>query len=49
MRAKERALIPSPLVVFTFGLVIESIKEFEGVSILIFEGLFIDKIGPKVR
>jgi hypothetical protein len=32
MRARERAPTPSPSVVFTFGLTIESIKKLEGVS-----------------
>jgi len=32
LRAKERAPTPYPLVVFTFGLVIESIKKFKGAS-----------------
>jgi hypothetical protein len=31
-RAKERAPTPSPFIVFTFGLAIESIKELGGVS-----------------
>jgi len=30
LRTKERTLIPSPYVVFTFGLAIESIKELGG-------------------
>jgi hypothetical protein len=32
LRAKERASTFSPSNVFTFGLVVESIKEFEGAS-----------------
>jgi hypothetical protein len=32
LRAKECAPIPSPFIIFTFGLTIESIKEFEGAS-----------------
>jgi hypothetical protein len=32
MRAKEHVSTPSPFVVFTFRLVVESIKEFGGVS-----------------
>ncbi len=35
LQAREHALIPSPYVVFTFGLAIESIKEFGGASITI--------------
>jgi len=31
---KDRAPIPSPSVVFAFGLTVESIKELEGVSAL---------------
>jgi hypothetical protein len=31
LRTKERAPIPCPFVIFTFGLVIESIQEFKGV------------------
>jgi hypothetical protein len=31
-RARERALTPFPFVVFTFGFVVESIKELGGVS-----------------
>ncbi len=34
LRNRERALTPSPSVVFTFGLVVESIKEFRGASII---------------
>jgi hypothetical protein len=30
LRAKERAQTPSPFVVFTFGLIVESIKELGG-------------------
>jgi len=30
LRAKKRAPTPSPFVVFTFGLIIESIKELGG-------------------
>jgi hypothetical protein len=33
LRARERAPIASPFVVFTFGLVVESIQEFRGASI----------------
>jgi len=32
LQARERAPIPSPSIVFTFGLAIESIKELEGES-----------------
>jgi hypothetical protein len=32
LRAKERAPILSPSIVFTFGLVVESIQEFQGAS-----------------
>jgi hypothetical protein len=32
LQARECILIPSPFVIFTFGLAIESIKEFGGVS-----------------
>jgi hypothetical protein len=32
LRARERAPTPSLFTVFTFGLEVESIKEFEGVS-----------------
>jgi hypothetical protein len=32
LRAKECASTPSPSIVFTFGLAIESIKEFGGAS-----------------
>jgi hypothetical protein len=34
LRAKECAPIPSSFVVFTFGFAFESIKEFEGASML---------------
>jgi hypothetical protein len=34
LRVRERARIPSPSIVFTFGLIVESIKELGGVSIL---------------
>jgi hypothetical protein len=33
LQTKEHALTPSPFVVFTFGLVVESIKELGGASI----------------
>jgi len=33
MQARERALTPSPFVVFNFGLIVESIKEFGGGSL----------------
>ncbi len=33
LRARKRALIPCPFVVFTFGLVVKSIQEFGGVSL----------------
>jgi hypothetical protein len=36
LRANERAPTPSPSVVFTFGLLIESIKELGGVSLSIY-------------
>jgi hypothetical protein len=32
LQAKERALIPSPFVIFPFGLAIESINELGGAS-----------------
>ncbi len=32
LRARERTPTPYPSIVFTFGLVVESIKEFGGVS-----------------
>jgi hypothetical protein len=32
LRTRERAPTPFPSVVFTFGFVVESIKEFEGAS-----------------
>jgi hypothetical protein len=32
LQAMERAPVPSPFVVFIFGLVVESIKELWGVS-----------------
>ncbi len=32
VRVRERTLIPSPSIVFTFGLVVESIKELAGAS-----------------
>jgi hypothetical protein len=32
LQARERALTPYPSVVFTFGFVVESIKEFGGAS-----------------
>jgi hypothetical protein len=35
LQAKERAPTPSPFVVFTFGLIVESIKELEGASVLL--------------
>ncbi len=34
LRAKEHAPTPSPCVVFTFGLVVESIKELGSASLL---------------
>ncbi len=34
LRAKERVPTPSPSIIFTFGLAVESIKELRGVSIL---------------
>ncbi len=34
LRARERVPTPSPSIIFTFGLVVESIKELRGVSIL---------------
>jgi len=37
LRARERAPTPSPSVVFTFRLIVESIKEPGGVSILMCE------------
>jgi len=33
LQAKEHTPTPSPSIVFTFGLVVESIKEVEGASI----------------
>jgi hypothetical protein len=33
LRTKERAPISSPSIVFTFGLIVESITEFRGVSL----------------
>jgi hypothetical protein len=35
LQAKERAPIPYHFIVFTFGLVIESIKEFGGASFVV--------------
>jgi hypothetical protein len=35
LRARERALIPSPSVVFTFRFTVESIKELEGASLTV--------------
>jgi hypothetical protein len=35
MQTKERAPIPSPSDVFTFGLAVESIKELEGASMYV--------------
>jgi hypothetical protein len=32
LQVRERATIPSPSIVFIFGLVVESIKEFGGAS-----------------
>jgi len=32
LRVRERTLTPSPSIVFTFGLVVESIKELAGAS-----------------
>jgi hypothetical protein len=32
LRTKERTPTPFPFVVFTFGLIVESIKEFGGAS-----------------
>jgi hypothetical protein len=32
LHAMERVLIPSPFIVFIFGLVVESIKELRGAS-----------------
>jgi len=34
LQARECTPTPSPSIVFTFGLVVESIKEFENVSIV---------------
>ncbi len=34
LRARERAPTLSPFAIFTFGLVVESIKEFGGASLL---------------
>ncbi len=39
LRAKERAPTPSPFVIFTFGFVVESIKDFGGVSLATLLGL----------
>jgi len=39
LRAKECAETPSAFVVFTFGLVVESIKELRGASV----GLYLNK------
>jgi hypothetical protein len=33
LRAKQRTLIPSSFVVFTFGLIVKSIKELGGASL----------------
>jgi hypothetical protein len=32
LRDRERTLIPYPSIVFTFGLAVESVKEFGGAS-----------------
>jgi hypothetical protein len=35
LQTRDRAPTPSPFNVFTFGLAIESIKEFEGMSVTV--------------
>jgi hypothetical protein len=47
LRAREHALIPSPFVVFTFGLIVESIKELGGASQINFEHYFYINIQKK--
>jgi hypothetical protein len=37
LQAKECAPIPSPFVVFTFGLIVESIKELGGASMVVLQ------------
>ncbi len=37
LQAKEHGPIPSPSIVFTFGLIIESIKELDGASLCIYK------------
>jgi hypothetical protein len=32
LQARERAPIPFPFVIFTFGLVVQSIKELKGIN-----------------
>jgi hypothetical protein len=49
MRTKECVPIPSPLVVFTFGLVIESIKEFEDASIQYLKDYLLTKLALKIK
>jgi hypothetical protein len=48
LRAKELALTPSPSIVFTFGFIVESIKELGGASHDLFEHLQ-HKLGLKKR
>jgi hypothetical protein len=40
LRVKERAPTPSPSVVFTFGFVVESIKELGDASLIMLKSLF---------
>jgi hypothetical protein len=47
LRAKKYAPIPSPSIIFTFGLVVESIKELEGVSIMYQIEIKLKKIKPQ--
>jgi len=41
LRAREHAPIPSPFVVFTFGLIVESIKELGGASRVHFKKILV--------
>jgi hypothetical protein len=50
LRAKERNLIPSPFIIFTFGLAVESIKELGSASqILLKDGPQTPTIGNWYR